>query len=1096
VALLASDLEKFRSLPDQQPVVRQSLGVRHARILSSSEVEVTIGLSVNEVAGQAGAYRIVSEDDGQYAYARFVTPSSASFREEVEAQGVSGAPFRSFKRTMVTLRLPMPLKSGATYTVIGQGLGQSMVTGTHTAADFSCPHGIKTLADDVHQAVIGLRNISPVGNGILQIDFGPGFSPDAGKNVRAYHITVNDKTASVRNIGRITRVEAYVPSGWPFTAIPQHEVFLEVDPWFRENDRIRIEVNPEVTSGLRGATLTFKERSSFSTALKVNQVGYLTDSPIKAAYLGRWMGSFPEETESAGASKSGEQDVSKSALSFRDAPLFKLCDETSGREVFSGTSRMIHKSGQMNEGVYSVDHSGENVYLLDFTAFKQPGRYFISVPGVGRSVSFAIGPDVYAEAFRVQAAGVFIQRCGIELGPPYTPWRRVACHNTGVVPTAVDRRVGESNAFDVLPKQVDYSGLATVPRPASLKPLDEDPALVAYWRLDGDLQDASKHGRDLVPRRQGLTFEDSRELMPGHNQSLGPTVANQANGAGTPKLPLSVKTGATLSLWLRFAGGNKFDGTLLGSAENDVNVPRLQIAANWGFLRGFAGSRGESADIGRFEDGRWHHLALVAEAHETGGAVKAYVDGAFACAGTLGGGEFADGEFQVGALAGDESAGKFIDEVRVYGRSLAPEEIRILATRWGENAISLKIFGGHHDAGDYNPRSHLDVAQVLLNAYEMAPEKFTDGQLNIPERNNGIPDILDEAFWAMRLWNGLQDADGGVRGGTESNGDPNFIQTVELDRLGDYAFAKDAASSFEFAGAFAQAGRIAKSLGRDKMSESLIDRARRAYAWAAAHPPAHADTPAQWSQRFLAPKAYAAAHLYRATAESKYHNDFRETCVWTEKPDADVDADGAYDQEAAALAYALCPDNLADVALRKSVRDAVVRKADLFIRHSSSMAYGFVRHPWAPINWGTGAYHNWLEPVMWAYRITRDEDYRLWMIRTCDNSLGANPLGRSYIVGLGARSVWGSLHNSRYGARGEVADGCQVQGPHFRGEGYRVAETAYPKLREDFAVLYTYADAHFAISMDEGVSRSMSRSMAAFGLLLPDTANRENAAGK
>jgi hypothetical protein len=62
----------------------------------------------------------------------------------------------------------------------------------------------------------------------------------------------------------------------------------------------------------------------------------------------------------------------------------------------------------------------------------------------------------------------------------------------------------------------------------------------------------------------------------------------------------------------------------------------------------------------------------------------------------------------------------------------------------------------------------------------------------------------------------------------------------------------------------------------------------------------------------------------------------------------------------------------------------------------------------------------------------------------------------------------------------------EVQGPNQRGEGYGVSETAFPRLRESFASLYTFVDSHFAISMDEGTVVTQARSMAAFGLLLPD----------
>ena len=78
------------------------------------------------------------------------------------------------------------------------------------------------------------------------------------------------------------------------------------------------------------------------------------------------------------------------------------------------------------------------------------------------------------------------------------------------------------------------------------------------------------------------------------------------------------------------------------------------------------------------------------------------------------------------------------------------------------------------------------------------------------------------------------------------------------------------------------------------------------------------------------------------------------------------------------------------------------------------------------------------------------------------------------------------LHNSRYSHIGEVHPGAQVEGPVQSGEGYRVQDVAYPPIRNNFAVLYTYVDAHFAIAMNELVVPSEAKAMAAFGLLLPD----------
>src|ERR1035438_4227506 len=43
--------------------------------------------------------------------------------------------------------------------------------------------------------------------------------------------------------------------------------------------------------------------------------------------------------------------------------------------------------------------SGDAVQLANFSALSEPGRYYLEVPGVGRSWNFAIGADVYQRAY-------------------------------------------------------------------------------------------------------------------------------------------------------------------------------------------------------------------------------------------------------------------------------------------------------------------------------------------------------------------------------------------------------------------------------------------------------------------------------------------------------------------------------------------------------------------------------------------------------------------------------------------------------------------------------------------------------------------------
>ena len=379
---------------------------------------------------------------------------------------------------------------------------------------------------------------------------------------------------------------------------------------------------------------------------------------------------------------------------------------------------------------------------------------------------------------------------------------------------------------------------------------------------------------------------------------------------------------------------------------------------------------------------------------------------------------------------------------------------------------------------------------LFRSVYETAPQKFFDGQLNIPEKANGIPDILDEALWALKIWQGLQRPDGAVRHGTESAGDPDFVQTVELDNKGDFAWAADSGSSFEFAGAMAQASRLLRPF-RPELADNFLDRARRAYRWAAANRPPIDDL-AKFGDYYICPRAYAAAELLHTTGEDQYNLDFLVNTPWYKQSGANMIQYRKYDLSAAAYSYANLPEDRGDPIVKNAVRNAILREADMYIDGSEAMAYRFVRHPYAPITWGTGAYETHLVPVWQAWRFTHSPKYFDWIVRTCDNTLGANPLNLSWVVGIGTRTVRAPLHNSRYNSTGMVVTGQQVQGPNANGDGYAYRDAVFPAHSDKFAVLYSFADMHFAIQMDEGTVSNQVRTLAAFALLLPDRKSPEN----
>jgi endoglucanase len=70
------------------------------------------------------------------------------------------------------------------------------------------------------------------------------------------------------------------------------------------------------------------------------------------------------------------------------------------------------------------NYSSTAVYRMDFGSFSVPGMYRVYVEGVGCSYRFQIDDSVWEKAFLTQMKGLYNQRSGVELGPPYTPFKK------------------------------------------------------------------------------------------------------------------------------------------------------------------------------------------------------------------------------------------------------------------------------------------------------------------------------------------------------------------------------------------------------------------------------------------------------------------------------------------------------------------------------------------------------------------------------------------------------------------------------------------------------------------------------------------------
>lgn len=90
--------------------------------------------------------------------------------------------------------------------------------------------------------------------------------------------------------------------------------------------------------------------------------------------------------------------------------------------------------------------SGDSVQIADFTDLRQPGAYYLDVPGVGRSWVFSIRRDVFSHTYYLAMRAFYGLRCGtaVDLGPEFPGFTHAACHLKGEFHSSSGRQ-GERN---------------------------------------------------------------------------------------------------------------------------------------------------------------------------------------------------------------------------------------------------------------------------------------------------------------------------------------------------------------------------------------------------------------------------------------------------------------------------------------------------------------------------------------------------------------------------------------------------------------------------------------------------------------------------
>ncbi|WP_329485137.1 glycoside hydrolase family 9 protein [Kitasatospora sp. NBC_01246] len=336
----------------------------------------------------------------------------------------------------------------------------------------------------------------------------------------------------------------------------------------------------------------------------------------------------------------------------------------------------------------------------------------------------------------------------------------------------------------------------------------------------------------------------------------------------------------------------------------------------------------------------------------------------------------------------------------------------------------LDVRGGWYDAGDqgkYVVNGGIATWE-LVNSFERARRSngdaaLGDSTLRLPERGNGVPDVLDEARWELEFLLRMQvPADRPMAGmafhkmhDAQWTGLPT---RPDLDDQERELHRPSTAATLNLAATAAQCARVYAPYD-GAFAARCLDAARRAWAAAGANPnvlaPATDNTgggayeDADVSDEFY----WAAAELLATTGESQYRD------AVTSSPHHTGPVDGFWWGGTATLGritLATVPGVALPADDVNRLRSLLTAAADTHLSTMAGQGYA-VPIPADAYVWGSNSsVANDAMVMAVAYELTGRQGYRAGALETLDYLLGRNALDHSYVSGYGERASENQHH--------------------------------------------------------------------------------------
>ena len=334
---------------------------------------------------------------------------------------------------------------------------------------------------------------------------------------------------------------------------------------------------------------------------------------------------------------------------------------------------------------------------------------------------------------------------------------------------------------------------------------------------------------------------------------------------------------------------------------------------------------------------------------------------------------------------------------------------------------------GWYDAGDYNKyivNSGFTLG-LILQSYQLHQDRFNSLNLQIPESDNKIPDILDEMMYNLEWMLTMQDpTDGGVYHKLTTPNFEGFVMPEDCKQQ-RYVVQKTTTAALDFAATMALAARIYQKFPEfQSFCRQAIESAEKAYAWAVKHPTVYYDQ--DGNNKKFSPAIHtggygdnhtedeffwAATELYFTTSETSYLEQAKQFV-----PDefsipswGNVAGLGIFQWVNQELLGT--PD--AGKLPMKEIKESLKKKCDEDIQElATSSFHSIFGNSAQDFHWGSNSESCLGRGIaqMYEYALTKDSKYRQAALSTLDYFFGRNATGYCYLTGFGTQRVMNIHH--------------------------------------------------------------------------------------